>query len=305
MIGMRFLILRPGAIGDTLLAFPVLRALRAQYIHPHVTFVSNASVLPLALAFGVAEEASDYEHIQWSELFSTHGIHSPTLQNLLHRIDSAICWLRDPEGMVEHNLLMAGVRHVIVAPGRPRESLHIVDYLARTIGLPRPVGIRTPFTLPGAGATYPDKTVAIHPGSGGTNKCWPAHHFAAIIEWLWNLTRQVYSVLLLSGPADSERVRDLLSWLAPPEPALHKVIVNAPLLAVAHQLQRCSCYLGNDSGITHLAAMLGVPTIALFGPSDPATWRPVGPEVVVIRETTLEQLNINAVMDALNAFLGI
>ncbi len=304
MIDMRFLILRPGAIGDTLLAFPVLRALRAQYIHPHVTFVSNASVLPLALAFGVAEEASDYEHIQWGELFSTHGIHSPTLQNLLHRIDSAICWLRDPEGMVEHNLLMAGVRYVVVAPGRPRESLHIVDYLARTIGLPRPVGIHTPFTLPGPGSTYPDKTVAIHPGSGGANKCWPARHFAAIIEWLCNLTEQAYSVLLLSGPADQERIGNILSRLTLREPAMLKIMINEPLLAVASQLQQCRCYLGNDSGITHLAALLGIPTIALFGPSDPTTWRPVGPEVVVIRETTLEQLNINMVMDALKVVLG-
>lgn len=305
MIGMRFLILRPGAIGDTLLAFPVLRALRAQYIHPHITFVGNASVLPLALAFGVAEEASDYEDIQWSELFSTHGIDSPALQDLLQRIDSAICWLRDPEGMVEHNLLMAGVRHVIVAPGRPRESLHIVDYLARTIGLPRPVGIHTPFTLPGPGAAYPDQTVAIHPGSGGANKCWPARHFAAIIEWLWNLTGQVYSVLLLSGPADQERIGNILSRLTLRESAMFKIMINEPLLAVASQLQQCRCYLGNDSGITHLAALLGIPTIALFGPSDPTTWRPVGPEVIVIRETTLEQLNINMVMNALNTVLGV
>jgi len=302
---MRFLILRPGAIGDTLLVFPVLRALRAQYIHPHITFVSNASVLPLALAFGVAEEALDYEHIQWSELFSTHGIHSPALQDLLQRIDSAICWLHDPEGLVEHNLHVAGVRHVIVAPGRPRESLHIVDYLAQTIGLPSPVEIQKPFTLPGAGATYPVKTVAIHPGSGGANKCWPAQHFAAIIEWLWNLAGQVYSVLLLSGPADQERISDILSRLALREPTMLEIVVNAPLLAVASQLQQCRCYLGNDSGITHLAAMLGIPTIALFGPSDPTTWRPVGPEVIVIRETTLEQLNIDMVMDVLSVVLGI
>src|SRR5258708_1005580 len=194
MIGMRFLILRPGAIGDTLLAFPVLRALRAQYIHPHITFVGNASVLPLALAFGVAEEASDYEDIQWSELFSTHGIDSPALQDLLQRIDSAICWLRDPEGMVEHNLLMAGVRHVIVAPGRPRESMHIVDYLAQTMGCPRPVKIHPPSPLPEPGAEYPNKRVPFHPASGGAKKCCPPRHFAAIIEWLWNLTEQVYSV---------------------------------------------------------------------------------------------------------------
>jgi heptosyltransferase-3 len=304
MVGMRFLILRPGAIGDTLLAFPVLRALRAQYIHSHITFVSNASVLPLALAFGVAEEASDYEHIQWSELFSTRGIHSPALQDLLQRIDSAICWLHDPEGMVERNLLVAGVRRVIVAPGRPRESLHIVDYLAQTIGLPRPVGIHMPFMLPGSGATYPAKTVAIHPGSGGANKCWPARHFAAIIEWLGNLTGQVHSVLLVSGPADQERISDILSRLALREPTMLKMVINEPLLAVASHLQQCRCYLGNDSGITHLAAMLGTPTIAIFGPSDPTTWRPVGPEVVVIQEPALEQLNISVVMDALKTVLG-
>jgi ADP-heptose:LPS heptosyltransferase len=305
MIGMRFLILRPGAIGDTLLAFPVLRALQAQYTHSHITFVGNASVLSLALAFGVAEEALDYEHVQWSQLFSTRGIHAPALQDLLQRIDSAICWLHDPEGLVEHNLRLAGVRHVIVAPGRPRENMHIVEHLARTIGFEKPVETLTRFTLPGSGAAYLDKVVAVHPGSGGTNKCWPARHFAAVIERLWNLPGQDYPVLLLSGPADQERMHDLLSWLAPPEPALLKVIVNEPLLAVAHQLQQCRCYLGNDSGITHLAAMLGVPTIALFGPSDPAAWRPVGPEVIVLREAALEQLSIDAVMDALDAVLGV
>ena len=305
MSGMRFLILRPGAIGDTLLAFPVLRALRAHYRHPHITFVGNASVLPLALAFGVAEDVSDYEHLQWSELFSAHGVRSPALQHLLQRIDSAICWLRDPEGVVEHNLLVAGVRHVIVAPGRPRESMHIVDYLAQTIGLPGPVGIRTPFTLPGSGAAYPDKTVAIHPGSGGADKCWPARNFAAIIEWLWYLTAQAYPVLLLSGPADQESIHTILRRLAPREPTMLETMINEPLLAVASRLQQCRCYLGNDSGITHLAALLGIPTIALFGPSDLTTWRPVGPHVIVIRETTLAQLNIHVVIDALKTVLGV
>jgi len=302
---MRFLILRPGAIGDTLLTFPVLRALQAQYAHSHITFVGNASVLPLALAFGVAEEASDYEHVQWSELFSTRGIHAPALQDLLQRIDSAICWLYDPEGLVEHNLHMAGVRQVIVAPARPQGNLHIVEYMAQTIGLSKPVETLTRFTLPGPGTIYPGKVVAIHPGSGSANKCWPAHHFAAIIEWLWNLTAQGYPVLLLSGPADQESINNVLRRLAPREPAMLERMINEPLLAVASQLQQCRCYLGNDSGITHLAALLGIPTIALFGPSDPATWRPVGPEVVVIRETTLAQLNINVVMDSLKAVLGV
>jgi ADP-heptose:LPS heptosyltransferase len=75
------------------------------------------------------------------------------------------------------------------------------------------------------------------------------------------------------------------------------VLIDAPLVTVAEHIQRCKCYLGNDSGITHLAAMLSVPTIALFGPSDPAIWHPVGPDVEVIYEPVLEKLSVNMVIE--------
>ena len=82
-------------------------------------------------------------------------------------------------------------------------------------------------------------------------------------------------------------------------------LVDAPLLEVARQLQQCKCYVGNDSGITHLAAMLGVPTIALFGPSDPTTWHPVGPSVRVIRAQALEHLGSDVVVEAIESFLSV
>jgi heptosyltransferase-3 len=301
---MHFLVIRPGAIGDTLLAFPVLKALRARYLHPHVTFVGNANVLPLALAFEVAEAVSDYADIQWSELFSTTGIHTGTIRDLLQHIDCAICWLPDFDGVVERNLRMAGIRRVIVAPGRPPESQHVVDYLAQTIGLQNITD--THFTLPklDEAAHFYVERIAIHPGSGGANKCWSTHYFAAIIERLWSLHERRHQVLLLSGPADQERVRDLLSYLAPPpEVEMLMIMVSEPLLKVAYQLQCSRCYLGNDSGITHLAAILGIPTVALFGPSDPATWRPVGSNTMVIREYMLEQLSVDRVMEAMNRVL--
>lgn len=302
---MHFLIIRPGAVGDTLLAFPVLKALRVHYPHPHVTFVGNANVLPLALAFEVAEAVSDYEHIQWSELFSTTGMRTRTIRDLLQHIDCAICWLRDLDGVVERNLRMAGIGHVIVAPGRPPEGQHVMDYLAQTIGLQNITD--THLTLPvldEPAHPHPyDEHIAIHPGSGGANKCWPTHYFAAVIERLWRLHQRRHSVLLLSGPADQERVRDILSYVAPPpEPEMLKIMASEPLLKVAYQLQRSRCYLGNDSGITHLAAMLGVPTVALFGPSDPATWRPVGSNTTVIREYMLEQLSVDVVIEAMNSY---
>lgn len=298
------LVIRPGAIGDALLTFPVLKALREQYAGMPITLVSNAQVLPLALAFGVAEQTFDFQDIHWSELFSTTGIRTSSLLALLKQTDLAICWMRDTDGIVERNLNISGVKHVIIAPGRPSEGerIHIVDYLANTVGLPI-VGVR--FIAPSSWPTpHPvsndttDRSVAIHPGSGAAQKCWPTSRFAAVIERLWQQNR---SVLLLAGPADSGRVHDLFQQLSsPPATEMLKLLTNAPLLEVARQLQPCRCYLGNDSGITHLAAMLGVPTIAIFGPTDPAVWRPVGPFVHIIQGRTLEEVSVDSVVEAID-----
>ncbi|GAC1524387.1 MAG: hypothetical protein NVS3B14_23960 [Ktedonobacteraceae bacterium] len=133
---MHILIIRPGAIGDTILTFPILQALRAQYPDPHITLVGNPIVLPLALSLGLVEEVSDYGLLQWSELFSTTGIHSPAIRNQLLQTDLAICWLRDPHGLVAQNLRLAGVKHIIIAPGRPPQDkpIHITEYLAQSVG---------------------------------------------------------------------------------------------------------------------------------------------------------------------------
>jgi len=305
---LHILIIRPGAIGDTLLTFPVIQALRAQYDDPRIIFVGNAAVLPLALAFGLVEEVADYGDLRWSELFSAEGIHTPELRKQLQQTELAICWLRDPDGMVEHNLRLAGVKRVIIAPGRPPEGrrIHVVDYLAETVAvrgvrwnLVYRVHVREPILLArGRDKSDPyDRYIAIHPGSGGAQKCWPAASFVTVIEHLWH---RGYSILLLAGPADHERVSCIQSSLSsPPKARMLDVLIDAPLVVVAEHLQQCSCYLGNDSGITHLAAMLGIPTITLFGPSDPAMWRPLGPHVEVIQERALEQLPVNMVIESI------
>jgi ADP-heptose:LPS heptosyltransferase len=76
-------------------------------------------------------------------------------------------------------------------------------------------------------------------------------------------------------------------------------LIYAPLLQVAQHLQQCRCYTGNDSGITHLAAMLGAPAVALFGPTDPIIWRPVGPDVTILQENQLENLPVQTVLNSI------
>ncbi|GAC1382204.1 MAG: glycosyltransferase family 9 protein [Ktedonobacteraceae bacterium] len=300
---MRILILRPGAIGDTLLTFPVIQALRAEYSNSFITLVSNSVVLPLAIEFGLVEEVADYGQLQWSELFSTAGIHNSLLQDQLQQTDFAICWLHDADGIVEHNLRQAGVKRVVIAPGRPTEGkrVHVVDYLMETVELAY-VGTRVaPYHLDSNALRPYIHRIAIHPGSGGTQKCWPVSSFAAVMQYLW---QHNHSVLLLAGPADAERIATLQTFLSsPPQADLLCTLINAPLVEVAQHLQQCQGYLGNDSGITHLAAMLGIPTVVLFGPSDPLIWRPVGPSVEVLFERVLEQLPVEMVIERLRQCL--
>ena len=303
------LILRPGAIGDTLLTFPILRALKEQK-QAHITFVSNPTVLPLAQAFGLADVVFDYGALAWSELFSPSGIRSPFLLDILRQTDSVICWLRDFDGIVEHNLRTAGTTRVLVAPGRPDEAsnVHAVTYLAGTLGgRDRFITSLSALEMPeGRDKSVPTsrstRTIAIHPGSGGSAKCWPIAHFGSIIIALW---QQHIPVLLLIGPADAERLATLLTLIGmPPAPSLLEIMTNAPLLEVAARLKSCSAYLGNDSGITHLAAMLSTPTVALFGPSNPNVWQPVGAHVRVLHNSKLEEIAVGDVLDTLVMISG-
>ena len=317
---MHILIIRPGAIGDTLLTFPIIQAIRSSYASPRITLVGNPAVLPLALAVGLVDETSDYGQLQWSSLFSSTGLHSSAILAQLQHTNLAFCWLRDPAGIVEHNLLLAGVQKVVIAPGRPPDGPqpgktgHIVAYLAETVGLQH---LEMPYKLlfaplapaaPIASAEHSlippgIQPIAIHPGSGGAHKCWPASSFAALIEHLW---QHNYPILLLAGPADHERIHEIQQLLihksqlsqssSTSRPNMLTTLIDAPLLHVARRLQQCKCYIGNDSGITHLSSMLSIPTIALFGPTDPSTWRPVGPYVTVIHEQDLKNVTVETVL---------
>ncbi len=278
--------------------FPTLHALRSKYAAKHLTFVSNASVLPLAQAWKMADEVADFEQTHWSELFSTAGIRNAELRKLLAATDMAICWLGDPDHRVETNLRQAGVKKIIVAPGRPPENsfAHVAEYLASTVKIPAKQVRRWHPSLPGAPEV--GRTIAIHPGSGSERKNWPIASYAEIIKSLW---REHYEVLLLAGPADEQKLAYLERHLKPPE-SLFRTLVNAPLLEIAQQLRQCRGYLGNDSGITHLAAMLGTPTVAIFGPgSRVSNWEPLGKRVNIIQQPDLNLLAPYTVMAIIRA----
>ncbi|MCL4499326.1 MAG: glycosyltransferase family 9 protein, partial [Chloroflexi bacterium] len=120
------------------------------------------------------------------------------------------------------------------------------------------------------------KTVVLHPGAGARRKRWSAERFAALAE---RFGARGDAVFLTSGPADEAAV------VAVQEHARGvgiEVLRDCRLIELATVLRRADLFVGNDSGVTHLASILGVPTVALFGPFDPAYWMPIGPYVKVI-----------------------
>lgn len=135
----------------------------------------------------------------------------------------------------------------------------------------------------------PEGFVAVHPGSGSPAKNWPSTRFVAAARALGGGHRW----LLVAGPAE----RDVE---APSDAVLAR---DWPLRLLGAALARAGVFLGNDAGVSHLAAAVGAPTLALFGPTDPALWAPVGPRVKALhaRGGSLVDLELATVLAAARA----
>jgi hypothetical protein len=134
--------------------------------------------------------------------------------------------------------------------------------------------------------------VVIHPGAGKPEKCWPVERFVALAE---TLKRQGREVRILLGEAELEK------W---PASSIERVTRAADVrrpttyLDLLDEIAQASHFVGNDSGPGHLAGIIGVPTISLFG-TPSARWRPVGPSVHVIEKPSLDEIEVDDVLGEL------
>jgi len=124
-----------------------------------------------------------------------------------------------------------------------------------------------------------DRPILIHPGSGGLAKVWPVANWWTLIRFLRESCRR--PVVLTLGPAD-ERLRDF----AHEAEVLGVLTVESPSLPILTAwLSLSRLYVGSDSGVSHLAALVGIPSIVVFGPTDPEIWGPRGPHVHIMRQS--------------------
>ncbi|HEV2457382.1 MAG TPA: glycosyltransferase family 9 protein [Ktedonobacterales bacterium] len=293
----KYVVIRPGALGDALIAFPALALVRCELPEAHVTLVARRDVLAVTRSSGLADGTCDYDDPAWSALFAAkpHPVGHAYETVAGSRV---VAWLADPDRLVANNLDAFGARQAIVAVARPApdSGAHAALLLARSLA---PLGITPPASLQDlppppllpraddvvcADAVWralglPDDSpvVALHSGSGGAAKRWPPERFAQLARMV---AEAGVRPLLIEGPQDAAvtaRVVAACSPMAPP------VARDLGVGALAALLRRCAAYVGNDSGVSHLAGLAGVATLALFGPTDPALWAPLGPRVRVLR----------------------
>ena len=225
-----------------------------------------------------------------TDLFAGSVPASTELGCWLNECDCAVAWINDEGGTLATVLRCCGVREMIIQSPFSHElqAMHQGDRFLETIGetvgdglldgqmqIPSHLVERGQVDLEHMGISFDRPIVLIHPGSGSRRKCVNPEVLALVME---QFQREDMRALILEGPADRESVAGLSS-LIPTVP----VIAGGDLSIVACLLARSVLYIGNDSGMTHLAALLAVPAIALFGPTDPERWAPRGSHVTVLR----------------------
>ncbi len=186
-------------------------------------------------------------------------------------------------------------------PAPPPASGHVSHWLARPIAAldlpsgaePPPLGFSAPEQVGAAPflTSLPEHFLALHPGSGGAAKCWPLERFEVLAQRLAGEA----PFLVVLGPAETGQ-----EWRHVPGAVVAR---DLPLRVLGALLSRAGLFVGNDSGVSHLAAAAGAPTLALFGPTDPEVWSPVGRVVRCLRASdhTLAGLPVDTVAEAARA----
>lgn len=255
---MKRLIIRPGALGDCILALPAMEHLA---LGCEAEIWAPGTIAPL-IRFGSAVRSLASTGI---DMVGLDGISMP--QDFAKRIrafDSVVSWYGANRPEFRVAIAATGVAcefHKALPSAEGHE--HAVDFFARQVGAPAGLIPRIPIAR-----AHTRASVVIHPFSGSLRKNWPL-----------DLYREV-----------AARLAQPVEWTAGPEEQLGDAHRFENIGDLAIWLAGARAYIGNDSGVTHLAAALGIPVIAIFIASRPEVWAPRGPNVSVLVKPSVDEV---------------
>jgi heptosyltransferase-2 len=282
-------------LGDTVMALPALVALRAAEPHARITIIGRWA--PLLSGQGVADVALPYPRRLGERVMVGRALREdpPALAILLpNSIESALAaaWWRakrrvgfDTDGrrpfLTDAVPLPSPRRHQVDEYGALVEAagVKIDGDLVPTWRLPERSAMQAELDvlLEGAGVPAGARIVGLHLGAAfGPSKLWPAESFGRLVA---RLRCAGLTPLLLGAPVDEDTARIVAEWESPAPASL--VGRDRPSM-LPELLARLACLVSGDTGVAHLAAALGVPTVTLFGPTDPRLSAPRGPRARAI-----------------------
>lgn len=295
---MRVLLVRAGALGDLLLLRRSIHALRRAG-HRVALLAPGAPAAALhGSGEGEVDEILAFERPDVAALIG--GGEAAPLREALGECQRIVAYTRSPDLL---RALGGSGTPLVAQDPQPPAGRHAADWLKDAIlDLVPFVPAQAPRLAPTADEraqaeplleTLGGGFLALHPGSGSPAKNWPADRYRTLAERL----TAGHRFLLVEGPADAAAC-DALRSLPGAVPAR-----GLPLRVLGALLSRARLYVGNDSGVSHLAAAFGAPCLVLFGPTDATSWRPLGVSVHTLfaANGTIEALDVPTVVAAAEA----
>ena len=293
----KILIIRGGAIGDFILTLPVLAALRERFPEARLEVLGYPHIARLALAGGLVDEVRSIDAGPLAGFFARNGTLDPILQDYFAGFAIIISYLYDPDQIFQANVARCSKAQFIAGPHRPDEqvNLHATQVFLRPLERLAIFDADPAPRLRLTSTTPPDAALALHPGSGSERKNWPEAKWAELLQALVGTTP--WPLLIVSGEAEQARLPGLIKALPKPRLLMAR---NLPLPELARRLTGCVAFIGHDSGITHLAAAVGLPLLVLWGESAEHIWRPRGETMTTLRdERGLQELPVARVLASL------
>ncbi|MGZ3495259.1 MAG: glycosyltransferase family 9 protein [Thermodesulfobacteriota bacterium] len=290
------LVIHQGALGDFILALPALEAIRKAFPHANSAILGYPRILELVVKRFYADEIFSIDQRGMATFFIREGGLDFTLSEFFKKFNLIVVFGRDGEGTVVGNLRRVCQGQIIPINSFPPwdGKVHVTDHLLKQFSsLGFPASDSSPRLhlnesdrdwardfLKNKGVTPEErsKTIILHPGSGSKKKVWPLDRFVTLARTLKEHSGS--KILIILGPAEGPEVQRAFEGTRPAEFMMAKGLT---LLQLGSVIEGCWFYIGNDSGISHMASALGLPTIVIFGPTDQRVWSPKGKRTFVVR----------------------
>ena len=290
------LLMHQGAIGDLILSLPAFYSIRKKIPEVRLEVMGYPQVLSLIYKRYYADAIVSVDRAGVASLYNEDGCLNEELQHYLRQFEKVFIFGSKSQAVVIKNIqrIKDGPEVYHVKTFSETLDMHATDFQLNQLAM---LGFANIHNIPEIFLCAEDinnaqnflsqkgidiknnPLIAVHAGSGSKAKNWPLENYVSLVQSLYQRGRG--TVLVVEGPAE----RNLIDNMSEAIDGSNYIALQSlalPLLAAV--LSHCSLFIGNDSGITHLAAALGVPTIALFGPTNPCIWGPRGTKVYIARE---------------------